>query len=89
MLATLLESRARSPRQRVAMVASIFGHVVLLSVLVLARADGKPSPLPPTWCTSRRRLPRRTAPSLTRCASAWPGFGSSRRAPKAKSYDSS
>lgn len=51
MLATLLESRGRSPRRRVAMTASVVAHSVLLIVLVMARArgssaDGADDPLP-------------------------------------------
>ena len=40
MLATLLESRGRSPRRRIAMAASAIAHCVLLIMLVMTRARG-------------------------------------------------
>ena len=40
MLTTLLESRGRSPRRRIAMSASAIAHCVLLVMLVMARARG-------------------------------------------------
>lgn len=40
MLTTLLESRGRSPRRRIAMSASAIAHCVLLIMLVMARARG-------------------------------------------------
>ncbi|HEV8362752.1 MAG TPA: hypothetical protein VGQ52_04480, partial [Gemmatimonadaceae bacterium] len=42
MLGTLLESRKRSPRRRVATVMSGIAHCVLLIGLVMARAQGTP-----------------------------------------------
>ena len=51
MLATLLESRRRTPKQRAALVGSAIAHATLLSLLVMARARGNESaaegPLPP------------------------------------------
>ncbi|MGH7711850.1 MAG: TonB family protein [Gemmatimonadaceae bacterium] len=65
MLTMVLESRTRLPRRRVAMVASIIGHSVLLTALVMARADGSPDAIsrpvatnvvyfPPTQSQPRR-----------------------------------
>jgi protein TonB len=42
MLTTLLESRARSPRRRMAIAASVLGHSILLTTFALTRADGAP-----------------------------------------------
>ena len=51
MLTTLLESRGRSPRRRAALIGSAFAHTVMLTVLVMSKANGDEAtaeePLPP------------------------------------------
>lgn len=77
MLAMLLESRARSPRRRVATLSSITGHVAFLLALVMSRAEGNPStvaepretrvvyfpPTPPQAAPTRVITPASTMPS--------------------------